>query len=114
MNQKQLKLLTGARKAAMPEFIQPQLATLDDKPPAGDTWSHELKLDGYRLLCHLDHGHVRGWSRNRRDWTAEFPALGKAVNALRWKSAILDGELVAVDASGPATLQKMQQQVNKN
>src|SRR5688572_25699321 len=114
MNQKQLKLLTGARKAAMPEFIQPQLATLVDKPPAGDTWFHELKLDGYRLLCHLDHGHVRFWTRNHKDWTAKFPALGKAVKALRLKSAILDGEVVAVDASGRASFQKLQQQINKN
>ena len=114
MNQKQLKLLTGARKVAMPDFIPPQLATLVDKPPVGDAWFHELKLDGYRLLCHLDHGNVRFWTRNRKDWTAKFPALGKAVKALRLKSAILDGEVVALNASGRARFQKLQQQINKN
>src|SRR5688500_2137392 len=63
MNQKQLKLLTGARKAPLPEFIPPQLATLVDKPPAGDAWFHELKLDGYRLVCHLERGSVRSEER---------------------------------------------------
>ena len=114
MNQKQLKLVPGARKAPLPEFIPPQLATLVDKPPVGDAWFHELKLDGYRLLCHIDRGHVRFWTRNRKDWTAKFPALGKAVKALRLKSAILDGEVVALDASGRASFQKLQQQINKN
>ena len=114
MNQKSLKLLPGARKAALPEFIQPQLATLVDKPPSGDAWLHELKLDGYRLLCHIDRGQVRFWTRNRKDWTAKFPALGKAVKALRLKSAILDGEVVALDAEGRASFQKLQQQINKN
>lgn len=114
MNQKQLKLLPRARKATLPEFVAPQLATLVDKPPPGEAWFHELKLDGYRLLCHIDHGRVRFWTRNRKDWTAKFPALGKAVKALRLKSAILDGEVVALDASGRASFQKLQQQINKN
>lgn len=114
MNQKQIKLLPGVRKATLPEFIPPQLATLVDKAPAGDAWFHELKLDGYRLLCHIDHGQVRFWTRNQKDWTAKFPALGKAVKALRVKSAILDGEVVALDASGRASFQKLQQQINKN
>jgi len=114
MNQKRLKLLQGGRKVPMPEFIPPQLATLVDKPPAGDEWFHELKLDGYRLLCYVDRGQVKFWTRNRKDWTAKFPNLGKAVKALRLKSAILDGEVVALDASGRASFQKLQQQINKH
>ena len=112
MNQKQLKLLPGVQKAPMPEFIPPQLATLVDKPPSGEAWFHELKLDGYRLLCHLDRSQVRFWTRNRKDWTAKFPALAKAVKALKLKSAILDGEVVALDASGRASFQKLQQHIN--
>lgn len=114
MIQKQIKNLPGARKAPLPEFVPPQLATLTDKPPAGDAWFHELKLDGYRLLCHLDRGNVKFWTRNRKDWTTKFPTLGKAVKALGLKSAILDGEVVALDASGRASFQKLQQHINKN
>jgi bifunctional non-homologous end joining protein LigD len=113
MNLKQIKNLPGARKTAMPEFVPPQLATLVDKPPAGDDWFHELKLDGYRLLAHLNNGQVRFWTRNQNDWTAKFPALGKAVKALRLKNAILDGEVVALDPSGRASFQRLQQSINK-
>jgi bifunctional non-homologous end joining protein LigD len=113
MNLKQIKDLPGARKAPLPEFVPPQLATLVDKPPAGDEWLHELKFDGYRLLCHLHDGEVRFWTRNQNDWTAKFPAVGKAVKGLRLKSAILDGEIVALDAAGRASFQKLQQSINK-
>src|SRR5215216_5485182 len=113
MNIKQLKSLAGARKAAMPEFIPPQLATLIDKPPSGEAWFHELKFDGYRLLCHVERGQVRFWTRNRKDWTAKFASVGKAVKALPLKSAILDGEIVALDSSGRASFQRLQQSINK-
>ena len=114
MNTKLIKSLPGARKAALPEFISPQLATLVDTPPSGDEWFHELKFDGYRLLCHLDCGRVRFWTRNQKDWTEKFPSVGQAVKKLALKSAILDGEIVALDASGRASFQKLQQSINKN
>jgi bifunctional non-homologous end joining protein LigD len=97
----------------MPEFVPPQLATLVDKPPAGDEWFHELKFDGYRLLAHLDNGQVRFWTRNQNDWTAKFSAVGKAVKALKLKTAILDGEIVALDPSGRASFQRLQNSINK-
>ena len=114
MNLKQIKNLPGARKVSIPEFVPPQLATLVDKPPPGDEWFHELKLDGYRLLAHLESGKVRFWTRNRKDWTTKFPGVGKAVKALPLKSAILDGEIVALDPSGRASFQRLQQSINKN
>ena len=111
MNAKQIKALPGARKLVMPEFVAPQLATLTDKPPPGDQWFHELKFDGYRLQCHLHAGQVRLWTRNENDWTAKFPSVVKAVKALRVKSAILDGEIVALDAAGRASFQRLQQSI---
>lgn len=111
MNLKQIKNLPGVRKTAMPEFVPPQLATLVDKPPEGDEWIHELKFDGYRLLSHLHNGQVRFWTRNQNDWTAKFPALGKALKTLRLKTAILDGEVVALDSSGRASFQRLQQSI---
>ena len=109
MNQKQIQKIPGARKAPMPEFVSPQLATLQDKPPAGDEWLHELKFDGYRMLCHLNPGGVRFWSRNKKDWTHKFPHLGKAIKEFPASTAILDGEVVAVDSKGRASFQKLQQ-----
>ena len=113
MDQKQLKKLAGARKAHMPEFIPPQLATLVDEPPEGDEWFHEIKFDGYRMLCHLNQGKVTFWSRNHKDWSAKFPGLAKAIKGLAVKSAILDGEVIALDAKGRASFQKLQQAFGK-
>jgi bifunctional non-homologous end joining protein LigD len=113
MNLRQIKNLPGVRKVPMPEFVRPQLATLVEKPPVGEEWLHELKLDGYRLLAHLNNGQVRFWTRNQNDWTAKFPNVAKAVKALRLKSAILDGEIVALDPSGRASFQRLQQSINK-
>jgi len=109
VNQKLLQKIAGARKAAMPEFIPPQLATLDDKPPEGEHWFHELKFDGYRMQCHVNGGQVRFWSRNKKDWTHKFPYLGRAVKEFPAGKVILDGEVVAVDSKGRASFQKLQQ-----
>ena len=105
----QLQKLPGARKAPLPEFIPPQLATLVDSPPAGDEWLHELKFDGYRMVCHLHRGKARFWSRNQKDWTEKFPNLSKALKAFPATAAILDGEVVVVDKAGRSSFQKLQQ-----
>ena len=41
------------RLAEPPDFIPPELATLADKSPIGDTWIHEIKLDGYPIGARL-------------------------------------------------------------
>lgn len=106
--------ISGARKAPMPDFVAPQLATLVDKPPEGEEWVHELKFDGYRMLCHLDRGQTRFWSRNQKDWTAKFPNLVKALEKFPSSSAILDGEVVIVDAAGRSSFQRLQQSMKKS
>jgi bifunctional non-homologous end joining protein LigD len=105
----QLQKLPGARKAALPDFIPPQLATLVPDAPSGDDWLHELKFDGYRMVCHLHRGKARFWSRNQKDWTEKFPNLSKALKAVPATAAILDGEVVVVDKAGRSSFQKLQQ-----
>lgn len=109
----QIKKLSGARKAAMPEFVAPQLATLMREPPAGDEWLHELKFDGYRMLCHLSRGRARFWSRNGKDWTEKFPNLARALKTLPATDAILDGEVVIVDKEGRSSFQSLQQAMGR-
>lgn len=106
---KRIRNLPGARKAAQPEFIAPQLATLVPDAPSGNDWLHELKFDGYRMVCHLQRGKARFWSRNQKDWTEKFPNLSKALKALPATAAILDGEVVVVDKAGRSSFQKLQQ-----
>ncbi len=105
---KDLKNLRTARKAKLPAFIAPQLATLVTAPPAGDQWLHELKFDGYRMLCRIDRGKVRFFSRNGKEWTAKFPSVVEAVKLLPVTNAMLDGEMVIVDAQGKSSFQKLQ------
>ena len=113
MNLTKIKNLSGVRKAAMPEFVSPQLATLVKEAPLGKEWLHELKFDGYRLLCHLQRGQVRLWTRNQKDWTDKFPNVVKALQTLRVQSAILDAEVVAMDGSGRSSFQMLQQAIHK-
>src|SRR5216683_2287379 len=74
------------------------------EPPSGDEWLHELKFDGYRMLCRIDRGHVSIWSRNGKDWTEKFKNVVEALKSLKVTSAMLDGEIVIVDAQGRSSL----------
>lgn len=109
----QIKKIAGARKTAMPEFVAPQLATLVREPPSGDEWLHELKFDGYRMVCHLHRGKAKFWSRNGKDWTAKFPNLAEALKVFPVTNAILDGEVVIVDKAGRTSFQKLQQSMGR-
>jgi bifunctional non-homologous end joining protein LigD len=113
MNSKEIKNLPGARKTPMPDFVSPQLATLVKDAPKGNEWIHELKFDGYRLLCHLNRGQIRLWTRNQKDWTDKFPNIVKALKTLRVQSAIVDAEVVAMDSSGRSSFQMLQQAIHK-
>src|SRR6266498_4475473 len=106
MARQSVNKLPGVRKIALPKFISPQLATLVKEPPSGDDWLHELKFDGYRMLCRIDHGRVSFWSRNGIDWTAKFPVVAEAMKSLPLSSAFIDGEIVVVDAQGRSSFQK--------
>jgi bifunctional non-homologous end joining protein LigD len=35
------------------EDIEPQLATLVDRPPSVGQWVYEVKFDGYRMLARI-------------------------------------------------------------
>jgi bifunctional non-homologous end joining protein LigD len=70
---------------------------------------HELKFDGYRMICHLNRGRARFWSRNGKDWTEKFPNLAQALKAFPAATAILDGEVVIVDKEGRSSFQSLQQ-----
>ena len=98
----------------MPEFLPPQLATLVGGPPAGDEWLHELKFDGYRMLCYLNRGKARFLSRNGKDWTEKFPNLSRALKNFPAATAILDGEIVIVDKAGRSSFQRLQQSMKNS
>jgi bifunctional non-homologous end joining protein LigD len=90
----------GARPAPFAAGFKPELATLGDRAPSGDDWLHEIKWDGYRMLADMVDGQVRLRSRNGLDWTADFPGIVSALEALPVAEVHLDGELVALDDAG--------------
>lgn len=87
--------------------LKPALCTLVAEAPAGDEWLHEIKLDGYRLLCFGSPGTVRLLTRSGLDWTAKFPAIARAMRALPADDVVLDGEAVVFDEGGRTTFQGM-------
>jgi len=86
----------GAVRGKLPQQQSPQLASVSANPPEGDDWVSEIKFDGYRLLCWLDHGNVRLLTRKGLDWTDRLPAVANAVSTLGADTALVDGELVAL------------------
>jgi bifunctional non-homologous end joining protein LigD len=100
--------VAGARPGRLPEFIHPQLATLVEAPPEGEDWLHEMKFDGYRILSRIDKGRATLWSRNARDWTAQFPGIADALSRLQAKQGLLDGEIAVLVPNGTTSFQALQ------
>ena len=91
-----------------PSFITPMAATLVQRLPEGDEWLYEVKLDGYRALLLKDGTAVGLRSRNDKDLTAAYPSIAAAGARLHARSAVLDGEIVAVDPEGRPSFQALQ------
>ena len=91
---------TGARKApvARPDFVLPQLCRSIETPPSGSDWVHEVKFDGYRVQLSVSGGQAVLQTRKGLDWTERFGAIGRAAADL--PDAVIDGEVVALDAAG--------------
>ena len=101
--------LKGARKGALPGFIEPSLATLVSKAPSGDRWLHEIKFDGYRLQTRIEAGRVKLLTRSGLDWTAKFGKdLAAAFKALPVGTAMIDGELVVESQNGASDFSMLQ------
>lgn len=100
--------LPGAVKTSQPEHLSPQLATLVETPPAGAGWIHEIKFDGYRILCRIRHGKVRLFTRSGHDWTSKLEPQARAVSSLGLANAWLDGEVVVFTEDGKTSFQGLQ------
>jgi bifunctional non-homologous end joining protein LigD len=94
--------------ADMPAFVAPQLATLVSAVPAEPAWLHELKFDGYRILCRIENGNIATLTRNAQDWTDRFRVVAQAAKQLPTSQALIDGEVVAVEADGKPNFQLLQ------
>jgi bifunctional non-homologous end joining protein LigD len=73
--------------------------------PAGDEWSYEVKWDGYRAQGVKNGAAVWLASRNLKDITGQFPGVAHAIGHIRAKTAVIDGEIVALDQDGRPSFQ---------
>src|SRR5579864_722684 len=80
---------------AMPQFIEPQLAKLVQRPPDRAGWGHEVKFDGYRAQLRVEKGKAVIRTRKGLDWTERFRAIANQAKA--FSDCIIDGEIVALD-----------------
>jgi len=99
----------GAVKRPMPTTIHPMLAESVEKAFDGTEWLFEIKWDGYRAIAFIADRKVRLVSRNQNDLTPRYPELVDLPRFVKAKTAILDGEVVALDKGGKASFSLMQQ-----
>ena len=103
-----LAKINGARKAALSDLMDPQLAKSIDTAPTSDRWVHEVKYDGYRMLSRIEANTVHLYSRNHREWTEKFPLIANALVDLPIDNGWIDGEIVSLDAQGRSSFQMLQ------
>jgi bifunctional non-homologous end joining protein LigD len=87
--------------------LRPMLATLTDKPFDDPNWIFETKWDGFRAIALAAPGRASLYSRNGNDVSNKFPTICAALAAIK-QEAVLDGELVALDAHGRSRFQLLQ------
>jgi len=83
------------------------LATLTDKPFDNPDWIFETKWDGFRAVAVVAPGKAKLYSRNGLDISRKYPSIVDALAKIK-ESAVLDGELVALDARGRSRFQLLQ------
>jgi bifunctional non-homologous end joining protein LigD len=105
----ELSSMEGAVKAEMPSSIDPMLATLSSVVPSGTDWLYEVKWDGYRALCYVTGGKVHMLSRRGIKLEKQFATVAEALaQCVKADTAIIDGEVVALDENGTPSFQRLQ------
>jgi bifunctional non-homologous end joining protein LigD len=84
----------------MPRFIAPMLATLVGGPFDDPDWLFEVKWDGFRIEAVVEDGSVQLWTRKQQDGARYFGTFLDPPTWLDARRAIVDGEVIALDARG--------------
>lgn len=101
------------QRVPSPRFLEPMAAKLTQQLPVGPEWLYEVKWDGYRALLKKDADRAHLTSRNNKDLGADFPAIVEAGERLKIRSALIDGELVALDGKGRPAFSLLQRSAPK-
>ncbi len=84
----------------MPSVVELMQPTLARQPFSNAAWLFEAKWDGWRAVCYLHDGKVRFVSKNKRSLNERFPDLRNIGKSISATSAVIDGEIVALDKKG--------------
>jgi bifunctional non-homologous end joining protein LigD len=96
----------------IPRFIEPMQCARVERLPEGDDWVYEIKHDGYRAIGLVDGGSAMLYSMSGLDYSTEFAHITFALGSLGAGNLVLDGEIVALDESGRASFQELQNRKN--
>lgn len=108
--------LSAAVPAALPRVVEPMMATLATSAFTDDDWLFEVKWDGFRVLAVVSpDAPVRLLTRNGNDARTYFPTLLDGLgDALTAREAVLDGEVVALDAGGRPDFSLLQERITSH
>lgn len=107
-----MRTLAPPRSETPNRAIPPMLAAPAAKPPAGPGWAFEYKWDGVRAMATWDGRRLWVHSRRGNDITARYPELAHIGELLGRRTAVLDGEVVALDAAGRPSFQRIQRRIH--
>lgn len=96
----------------LPGIFRPMLPTLVERPFDSPDHLFEVKWDGVRMLGFCEASGTRLYSRSGREITHRYPELGELHKRLNVSSAVLDGEIVALDSRARPSFELLQRRIN--
>ena len=96
----------------VPTDLEPMLAKPGRLPRDDAAYGHEVKWDGVRALVAVEGGRAVARGRSGRDITAAYPELRELGRAMGATEVLLDGELVAFDADGRPSFERLQRRMH--
>src|SRR6185369_9845673 len=98
---------------SLPEIGIPMLSEIGKgDPPTGSNWIYEVKWDGVRAICYIQNGQVRMVSRNGNVIDRQYPELSILPHHIKAKTAIVDGEIAALNERGVPSFELLQRRIN--
>jgi bifunctional non-homologous end joining protein LigD len=96
-----------------PEAVVPMLAKLAPLPARDEGWAVEVKWDGVRAIAYCRPGRLELETRNLNRVTDQYPEIRRLARQLGSRDVVLDGELVAFDADGKPSFERLQQRIHQ-
>jgi len=83
-------------------------ATIAEKLPKGPDWIFEIKWDGVRALSYITNAEITIYTRNNNRCDRQYPELHVIPHYIDAEQAIIDGEIVVLDAKGVSKFELIQ------